>query len=147
MYPELHPLLEKEYMSWWPYAYFFFLLLSFAAGVWIICVLIKKHRHNRPLRKSLRRISHYSRMKDDVSFLKLSALELFNATRSLSGSTYPSEEWLKSLDASNVDFMLMPYRLLLDSCLQPPEAIARLTETERKAIRDNVIELIRRHYV
>lgn len=142
MWTELHPLLEREYICWWPYAYLFLLLV---AGMGVLLGLKRWYRHwnnRRSLRSVIRKITDAARRETDAVFLRLAARELFVATADLAHSTFPDEVWLKSLSDDRTDFTAFPYRLLLDACLWPTDATPALNGYERESIKKSVIRII-----
>lgn len=143
MWTELHPLLEQEYICWWPYVY---LLLLLVVGMGVLLGLKRWYRRwndYRSLRRVIRKITGAARRDTDVAFLQLAARELFAVTAVATCSTFPNEVWLKSLSDSRTDFTTFPYRLLLDACLQPADTMPALNGSERELIKKNVIRIIR----
>lgn len=144
MWTELNPLLEREYIGWWPYAY---LLLLLVAGMGVLLGLRLWYRYknsHRNLRRAVRKIIGAAHRDTDAVFLKLAAWELFAVTADTTCSTFPDEAWLKSLSDNRTDFTAYPYRLLLDACLRPTDAIPSLNGNEHELIKKNVIRIIHR---
>lgn len=142
MWTELNPLLEREYICWWPYVY---LLLLLVAGMGVLLGLRLWYRYwnsHRNLRKAVRKIIGAAHRDTDAVFLKLAAWELFAVTADTTCSTFPDEAWLKSLSDDRTDFTAYPYRLLLDACLRPTDAIPALNGNEHELIKKNIIRII-----
>lgn len=144
MWTELNPLLEREYIGWWPYIY---LLLLLVAGMGVLLGLRLWYRYwnsHRNLRRAVRKIIGAAHRDTDAVFLKLAAWELFAVTADTTCSTFPDEAWLKLLSDNRTDFTAYPYRLLLDACLRPTDAIPSLNGNEHELIKKNVIRIIHR---
>lgn len=142
MWTELHPLLEQEYICWWPYVYLLLLLVAAMGVLLALGMWCRRWNNRRDLRKAIRKIAGAARGDTDIVFLRLAAKELFAATAVATCSNFPDETWLKSLSDSRTDFTTFPYRLLLDACLLPADAIPALNGSERELIKKNVIRII-----